>query len=62
MSYIVHHDLSLSQRIRHLLQQPQQASLEFAIEIQKLKRKIKTRAERGGKWKKSQEAMIMGAS
>jgi hypothetical protein len=61
MSYIVHHDLSLSQRIRHLLQQPQQASLEFAIEIQKLKREIKTRAKRGGKWKKSLEAMTIGA-
>jgi hypothetical protein len=57
MSYIVHHQISTS--LRHLFQKPQQASLKFAIEIKKLKIKIKTRAKRGGKWK-SLEVMIMG--
>jgi hypothetical protein len=58
MSYIVHHQISTS--LRHLLQQPQQTSLQFTIEIQKLKIKIKTRIKRGGK-SKSLEVMIMGA-
>ncbi len=42
MSYIVHHQLSIF--LKYLLQQPQQESLEITIEIQKLKRKKKTKS------------------
>ncbi len=37
MSYIVHHQLSIFLSYMYLLQQPQQASIKFVIEIQKLK-------------------------
>jgi len=53
MSYIVHHRLSIS--LEYLLQQPQPASLEFTIEIQKLKKEKKNQelkeVESGRAWR-----------